>query len=101
MHSGIQKRLLKDKNMTSKHISNTFSIQLTDIQMECIIVGELQRQLEVALKYKEDKEEIKLAMSLKDVLQFYMEPDAYKKYIKKLDCKHIHKYDSSRFVIGL
>jgi len=87
--------------MTSKHISNTFSIQLTDIQMECIIVGELQRQLEVAIKYKEDKEEIKLAMSLKDVLQFYMEPDAYKKYIKKLDCKHINKYDSSRFVIGL
>lgn len=69
--------------------------------MECIIVGELQRQLEVALKYKEDKEEIKLAMSLKDVLQFYMEPDVYKKYIKKLDCKHINKYDSSRFVIGL
>jgi len=90
--------------MTSKHIKNTkntISIQLTDIQMECIIIGELQRQLEVALKYKEDMEEIKLAMSLKSVLQFYMEPDDYEKYIKKIDCNHIHKYDSSRFVFGL
>ena len=87
--------------MLSKHSPNTITIQLTTEQIISLVVHDLQNQLEVALKYKEDKEEMKLALALKEVLQFYMEPDDYKKYISKQDCKHLNKYDSSRFVIGL
>ena len=66
-----------------------------------VILCELKEQLIVALKAKEDKEEIKLALALKEVIQFYMEPDEYKKFIENVDCDHIKMYDSSKFVIGL